>query len=371
MRKRKWISTGVKVLPKHWNNNKKVIGRMDAIDLNMAIENVESSILTFVRKLMIDKLPFTWQGLELAMEKEKMANSFVHFVEELVEKRKDIQNTTRRNHRKFYKALKEFGRIQEFDDLKKTNIVLYDEWLRNRRDYTQTTIASYHKYLKIYINEAIRQEYISINPYNGMKIDQGKPKTRKYLTSEELEKIESAVLPNKSFEKIRDLFIFQAYTGLAYADLKKFDFGKVEERRGRLVIHDVRQKTGEDFYIVLLPKVVHILEKYDFKLPLMTCEQYNLRLKVVAGAAGIEKNLTSHMGRHTYATMCLNSGVKMEVLAKMLGHSDIKTTQLYGKIVDSTVEDAYRVLEQTDSVKRLVYYLTDALQAVESLLRRI
>lgn len=78
----------------------------------------------------------------------------------------------------------------------------------------------------------------------------------------------------------------------------------------------------------------------------MSNQQYNLRLKVIAEAVGIKKNLTSHMGRHTYATMCLNAGIPIEVLAKMLGHTDIKTTQIYAKLVNKTIENAYDVLEK-------------------------
>lgn len=344
--KRKWISTGVMVPKKNWKDGKKVVGLANAIDLNLKIEALESKILTYVRKLMIEQKPFTWQGLDTHLQVNKSKNTFIDFVGDRVANRKDISDGTKRNHKKFWVALKEFGKIARFEDLNKPNIHLYDDWLHNRKEYTQTTIASYHKFMKIYINEALRMELIERNPYEGIKIEQGKPAQRKYLTMEELANIENSDMPTDSLSKVRDMFVFQCYTGLAYSDMAKFSFEKTIEKNGRYVVHDVRKKTGEDFYIVILPKAMEILRKYQFKLPIMTNEQYNLRLKLVAIYAHVFKNLTSHMGRHTYATLCLNMGTPIEVLAKMMGHSDIKTTQIYAKLVNKTVEEAYGDLEK-------------------------
>ena len=165
------------------------------------------------------------------------------------------------------------------------------------------------------------------------------------------------------------MFLFQCYTGLAYSDMRKFDFRDVQQRGKRLVLHDVRKKTGEDFYIVLLPPAIEILNKYDFRLPLMSNEQYNMRLKLVAESAGIEKNLTSHMGRHTFATLSLNSGIKIEVLAQMMGHADIRTTQIYAKMINCTVEEAYSVLETNEQVKSLVNIINETLEALLMLLK--
>lgn len=357
--KRKWISTGVRVLKKHWRADKKVVGRPDAFELNYKIEKLENSIKTYIMKLMIDDKPFSWSEFDSFLENADSGDSFVSFVENRVAKRKDIKESTRRNHKKFYVALKAFGKIQRFSDVTKQNIAKYDEWLHSRKDYTQSTIASYHKYMKVYINDAIRLELLERSPYEGFKVNQGKPRQRKYLEPMEVQAIENSYMPTESLERVRDLFVFQCNTGLAYSDMRKFDFGTVVKKDNRYVIHDVRQKTGEDFYIVLLPKALEVLRKYDFKLPIITNEQYNLRLKLVAMYAGITKNLTSHMGRHTYATTCLNSGIPIEVLAHMIGHADIRTTQIYAKLVNTTVESAYDVLEEQDNIKSFVEFMCD------------
>ena len=352
-RKRKWISTGVRVLPKNWNaKNTNVVGRLDAAELNMKLDLSIKPIKKYLNQLMIDEKPFSWEELDRFLEKKATGGSFIKFVEEYATTRKDIKDSTRKNHLKLVNALRQYKKIVSFDDLTKYNILDYDRWLHSHKEYKQATIASYHKFLKIYVNEALRRELISVNPYLGIKIDRGRSALRKYLTEEELSMVESVDLKTDSLNKVRDLFVFQCYTGLAYADLSKFDFRKVINRSGRYVLHDTRQKTGEEFYIVLLSKAIDILKKYNYVLPVITNQQYNLRLKLVSQYVGIDKELTSHMGRHTYGTMCINSGIKIEVLAKMMGHTDIKTTQIYAKMVNTTVEAAYDALEKSISVNR-------------------
>lgn len=345
---RRYTVCGVKVLPKHWSEKKKrVVGRVDSSDLNIMIENTFNKIKDTIRQIMLEGKDFCWAEYDaLTSDPKGIRDNFIKFVEKRVEERQDIVEGTRRNHRKFLKVLKEFGQIRTFGNISKINIMKFDDWIRKRRDYTQSTIHTYHKSMKVYINEALRLGHISANPYDTIKIDRGKSKLRKYLLKEELQKIEDVSLPNDSLTKVRDLFIFQCYTGLAYADLSAFDFRKVTKRNGKFILHDQRVKSGEDFYIVILPKAIEILKKYEYKLPLISNAQYNLRIKAVAAIAGVEKSLTSHMGRHTFASMCINSGVPIEVLAKMLGHSNISTTQIYAKMFNTTVEAAYDALEK-------------------------
>jgi integrase len=132
---------------------------------------------------------------------------------------------------------------------------------------------------------------------------------------------------------------------LAYADLSKFDFTKVVQRNGRYVVQDTRQKSGEDFYIVLLSPALEILRKYNFELPSISNQQYNLRLKVVADKAGMDKKLTTHMARHSFACFALNAGMPIEVVSKALGHTNINTTQVYAKLLNSTLEREFDKLE--------------------------
>ena len=95
-----------------------------------------------------------------------------------------------------------------------------------------------------------------------------------------------------------------------------------------------------------LSPVTEILRKYDYVIPIISNQQYNLRLKIVADYAGLDRNLTVHMSRHTFATMCLNNGVKMENVSKMLGHTNVRTTQQYAKVLNAEVEKDFEMLER-------------------------
>lgn len=343
-RKRKWISTNVKVYAGQWHPEHWVVKRLDATTLNDNIRAQIALIQDWVNELRRSREAFEFEKLDTFLQTVSTSIDFIQYLETRIKERHDIRDSTRRTHRKLIMSLKKFGKIKFFSDLTRRNILAYDEWL-HKQEYVQTTIHSYHQFLKIYINDAIRREIIKQNPYTSVQIERGKSDMRKYLTEQELSTIRQAKMGTSTLNKIRDLFVFQCFTGLAYADLAKFDFTGAVERNGKYIVHDIRQKSGENFYIVLLSPAVEILKKYNFKLPLISSQKYNTHLKIVATSAGVDKNLTSHMGRHTFAVYCLNHGVRIETLAKMMGHTDIKTTQLYAKIANSTVEAAFDSLE--------------------------
>lgn len=243
-------------------------------------------------------------------------------------------------------SLREFDRIIYFSDLTKANITLYDDWL-HAKGYSQPTIYNYHKRNKRYIHEAIKFDLLKNDPYKGERFSRGKHAIRKYLTAEELKKVKDAQIDSETICRVRDLFIFQAYTGISYADLAKFNFKRDVQKRGnKYVILDIRLKTEENYFIVLLSPAMEILRKYDYVLPVISNQQYNLRLKIVADYAELDRNLTVHMSRHTFATMCLNNGVKMENVSKMLGHTNVRTTQQYAKVLNAEVEKDFEMLER-------------------------
>ena len=186
---------------------------------------------------------------------------------------------------------------------------------------------------------------ISINPFVNIKC----PKVKKdieYLTTEELDRIYNLEIDNKSLSDIRDAFVLQASTGLAYADiynLKKEDI-KIEEDGTHYIVKN-RQKTSTQFTTVVLPYGVEILKKHDYQLHIITNQKYNLFLKSIQALAGIETKLTTHLARKTFGTILLNKGVRLETVSKALGHSNTKITQsAYAKLLNKTVIDELKVL---------------------------
>jgi integrase len=129
----------------------------------------------------------------------------------------------------------------------------------------------------------------------------------------------------------RDLFIFQMYTGLGYADTQIFDIGNYREVDGRWQFIGERVKTGVPYVSMLLPPAVDVLKRNGWKVPKMNNQRYNVWLKAIGMLVGVER-LHSHMGRHSFATWMLSQGAKIENVSCMLGHTTVKQTERYAKV---------------------------------------
>lgn len=161
----------------------------------------------------------------------------------------------------------------------------------------QASVHGYHKRLKPYIVEAIQFEKLESNPYDGMRISRGKSEGIKFLTEEERDRVEALELYGMT-EKVRDMFIFSCYTGLAYSDLVKIKKSDVFRQGDDYCIRDKRMKTGMPYTIVLLPKAIAILKKYNYDLNLMSNQKCNDQLKIIANLAKLHINLTMRRPPH-------------------------------------------------------------------------
>lgn len=343
-RKRKWISTGVRLYSDQWNDKTKVKNTVQSVDLNERLDAQMQNINEFINNLIKNKEAFSFDKLEHFLKYSQQKESFIDFIKRRVSERTDLRKGTLNTHASLINSLEEFGRIIYFSDITTANIMYYDDFL-HKKYAKQTTVHGYHKRLKRYINESIKYELIKENPYNKLKFDRGKSEGIKYLTIEQINQIRSLEIASESIDKVRDLFIFQCFTGLSYADLFKFDFSTVIERKKKFFIRDARVKTQEEYFLMLLKPAMEILRKYDFKLPAISNYQYNLRLKIVQELAKIKLSLHSHMARHSFAVMALNMGVSIENLAKMMGHTDIKTTQIYAKVLNKSVQEEFEKMD--------------------------
>lgn len=341
-RTRKYFSTGVKVTKNHWSPSGKVTGCMDMIVMNRRIDEMKRMVDKYIVGLMENEEPFDFDRFKAWMvASDEQGIGFVDWVEKRIAERNDIRKSTKRNHMKLVALLRKIGNIRTFADVTKKNVLKMDTYLHST-GIRQTTIASYHKFMKTYVHDAMSSGLIEKDPYIGVKIDIGKSVWGRFLTVDEVEAIEKAEMPTESLERVKDLFLFQCYTGLAYADLMRFDMSKAVKGEKYYLVTDDRKKTGEGYTVVLMEKAMDILKKYDYKLPKMTCEQYNMRLKIMADASKIDKPIASHFGRRTCGMLLLNYGFPIEIVSKVLGHSNIKTTQqAYAKILDRTVENEF------------------------------
>lgn len=347
---RRYFSTGVKVTKNRWSRSGKVTGCMDMIVMNRRIDEMKRMVDKYIVGLMENEEPFDFYRFKAWMvASDEQGIGFVDWVEKRIAERNDIRKSTKRNHMKLVALLRKIGNIRTFADVTKKNVLKMDTYLHST-GIRQTTIASYHKFMKTYVHDAMSSGLIERDPYIGVKIDIGKSVWGRFLTVDEVEAIEKAEMPTESLKRVKDLFLFQCYTGLAYADLMRFDMSKAVKGEKYYLVTDDRKKTGEGYTVVLMEKAMDILKKYDYKLPKMTCEQYNMRLKIMADACGIEKPIASHFGRRTCGMLLLNYGFPIEIVSKVLGHSNIKTTQqAYAKILDRTVENEFikKIASQT------------------------
>ena len=270
--------------------------------------------------------------------------SYTYSVAEFIRERMVNQTgSTAEHHKVFLKRLEEFGSFRTFDDLNYINIVDFDNFLKKTIN-SQPTIYKRHSVFKYYISMAIKAGLCKHNPYDDFKIIRGKSKEPTFLTENEMKVIEEWVPTSDKLTKIRDIFIFQAYTGLAYVDVLRFEKSNIEVQNGKEIIRSSRKKTNEAFISLLLPKAKAVLEKYDYKLPVVSNQKYNDYLKLVGAGAGITKTITSHVARHTYGTYLINNGISILTVSKALGHSNTRMSEHYAKLLAKTVIDEMSTL---------------------------
>ena len=194
----------------------------------------------------------------------------------------------------------------------------------------QSTIHQYHAKCKAAFTLAFNRGKIKSNPYSQFKMDKGEKKEIIWLTSKEL-----GILAKKDFSadrlsKVRDLFLFQCFSGISFGDLAELERRDYQENeKGQIFIEKHRKKTGVRFLSMVLAEGKRILEEYDYELPILTNQKYNAYLKEVQDICGLDKVLTTHVGRKTYVCYLYQKQVPIQVIATIVGHTTCQTTLKY------------------------------------------
>lgn len=250
----------------------------------------------------------------------------------------DLAPGSRKNKIVVLEALREFGKFTKFKDITLPGIILLNDWLLMDGTRSVPTVYGYHKKIKMYVTRLYESGMIPCNPYNQKTFPRGSYKERRPLSEDELVRIRTAVLEGK-MDRARDLFIFAAYTGLSYCDAMAFDFKMHTEKVGDMYYIDgSRIKTGALFFTPILPPAMDVLKKYNFKLPYVWNQHLNDYLHLVEAKLEFNKPLTYHVARHSFATLSLSHDIPIEHVARMMGHKEIRTTQIYAKVLKSTIE---------------------------------
>lgn len=257
---------------------------------------------------------------------------------------------TYRKYERMYRRVVEFMKKKynitdiPLREIKYQFIVDLEFFLRTEYGYSQNTTYKCMKFFKQVINKAIRAGLITVDPFNGYKISVQRV-DRGFLSEDDLKKMMEKEFASKRLEQVRDIFVFACFSGLAYIDLANLRVDNIQKMfDGRLWIVTHLQKTNTKVTVPLLPPAIKILKKYEGKyldgqlLPIITNQKLNCYLKEIADICGIEKNLTFHLARHTFATtMTLGKGVPIESVSKILGHTNIQTTQIYARITNEKI----------------------------------
>ena len=208
----------------------------------------------------------------------------------------------------------------------------------------QSTIHQYQAKCKAAFTLAFNRGKIKSNPYSQIKMDKGEKKEIVWLTTKELGTLAKKDFSTDRLSKIRDLFLFQCYSGLSYGDMAELERRDYQENdKGQVFIEKHRKKTGVRFLSIVLTEGKRILEKYDYELPVLSNQKYNSYLKEVRDICGLDKVLTTHVGRKTYVCYLYQKQVPIEVIATIVGHANCYTTlKYYAKMDKQTIFKALR-----------------------------
>lgn len=363
-------SSGIYIDKKLWNNStNRVKGRgSESLNLNAQLDNISNSLQMIFKKhefdedLTLDKIKSIFLG------KNKVKTTFVEFYDKYLE---DIKaqvgagksialyhkySAARSHFVNFLHA--KYGR-KDLMPGELTHLIIHDFeiYLKTVVSLKSNSATKTLKFFKTVVIFAQKCGMMTHDPFLNHHFHL-EPVDRGFLTDEEIQRIMQKDFEIPRLEMVRDVFIFSCFCGLAYIDVVHLTQENIITLDNRPWIIINRQKTNVQSNIPLLEIPQMILDKYKGKtkdnrlLPVLSNQKINAYLKEIADLCGIKKRLSYHLARHTFATMLLSKGVPIESVSKMLGHTNIKTTQIYARITNKKIEqDMMQVADKFDGFK--------------------
>ena len=356
---RRSFSTGKQVKVTSWDKNKQLVKGKDeeAASLNNYLKAVKAKLYEKEAELLGRGFVITAQLLydayfdkvECLKEKSLLSILEEHNAEHKAMVGKTVAPATYWVFEYTERLLKEFiqSKYQRNDlylrELNLSFIQGFHSFLLSEKKMGQNSSTKHLKFLKKLLNLAVSNFYISYNPVNAYKVER-EPVEIDFLNEEELRKVINFDTPIPRFERAKDMFLFGCFTGLSYIDIKTLTTAHFEkDATGRIWIKKRRVKTGVLSRIPLLPIAKLILDKYkggDKLLPIQDPADINKYLKDIAILCNIKKRITFHTSRHTFAsTVTLANNISLEVVSKMLGHTNTRMTTHYAKLIDRCIGD--------------------------------
>jgi site-specific recombinase XerD len=365
------LSIKKRIAVNNWNNGKgKATGSNPEIrTLNSYLEHIRSQLTNHYQDLIVNKKQVSAEAVK---DKFLGISDSEKTLKELIE-----YHNTHQDENLTWGTLKNYFTTSRYIDVflkkkyKRSDIYLnelnykfitdFEYFLRknkptdHQRPMGNNGVMKHIERLRKMIHMAVRMDWLEKNPFTAYKLHFKKVE-RDFLTQEELSAIENKNYSIERLEQVKDLFIFSCYTGLSYIDVMKLGPNKIKKNiNGTNWIYTQREKTSTPVKIPILNKAQELIDKYKNHpsslnkgtlFPIISNQKLNSYLKEIADLCGITKNLTFHIARHTFATtVTLTNGVPIESVSKMLGHTDLKTTQIYAKVVEQKISEDMANLE--------------------------
>lgn len=363
LNKRKvYFKTNIYLRPEHWDKQAaQVCNHPQSNDLNAMlfeyILHLQAIELSFWKR----GIPTTLSLLKDAIKKNSPVSiTFPVFAKEYV-KHSDRRQSTKDNLITTINVLQEFRPGLDFKDITYTFLKDFETYLREKGNGVNT-VAKHLRQLRTLVNEAINQGYIHADayPFRKFKIKQEKGR-HEFLTPDELRKLENLEVIDKKMRHVLDAFLFCCYVGLRFSDFCQLAPDNFIRVNGKRWLHFKSIKTGIELrlplHLLFEGKALDILDKYEIaEFANLGCNSdVNKYLAQIAEIARIKKRITYHTARHTCATLLIHQGVPITTVQKLLGHTSVKTTEIYSEILSSTIVKDLKSIKKKKNVKEFSY----------------
>lgn len=340
-----YLKTNVYLPPGCWDRNSaQIINHPQAEELNTMLYEYILYLQGIELNLWKRGIPATLSLLKDAVKKKSAVTmTFIAFAKSAIDN-SDKRQSTKDNLHTTLTVLQEFRSGLDFKDLTYTFLRDFEQYLREKGNAVNT-IAKHMRQLRTLINEAINQGYMHADayPFRKYKIKQEKGK-HEFLTPDELKKLETVEVEEKSMRHVLDAFLFCCYTGLRFSDfcqLTPDNFIKINGKRW-LYFKSVKTEVEVRLPLHLLfeGKALAVLDRYPDvgSFASLPCNsEVNKLLRRLTSLADIRKHITYHTARHTCATLLVHDGVAITTVQRLLGHTSVKTTQIYSEVLSSTI----------------------------------
>ena len=339
-----YFKTNIYIKPEHWDKRtSQVIGHPQANDLNSMLFEFVLYLQGIELALWKRGVPATLSLLKDAMKKNRPINiTFPIFAKEYVQ-HSNRRESTKENLFTTITVLQEFRPGLDFKDITYTFLKDFEVYLREKGNGINT-VAKHLRQLRTLVNEAINQGYIHADayPFRKFKIKQEKG-SHEFLTPDELKKLENLEVHDLKLRHVLDAFLFCCYVGLRFSDFCQLTPSNFIRVNGKRWLHFKSIKTGIELrlplHLLFEGKALAILDRYCITkfASLGSNSEVNKALSVITSMARIKKHVTYHCLRHTCATLLIHQGVPITTVQKLLGHTSVKTTEIYSEILSSTI----------------------------------